>query len=149
LLDIGLFTHIPESCTRWVNFQSIMARLTAKDLIYCAPFTALTELASPNEPTPNIHDVDIEAAAQWVVWPLECRHVYVECLKKDTTVHYWEPWSKQRWAAWKQRFKMTAASAAHSDRTRGLASLALRQMIEVEMEIDEMGTEGSISDSNH
>jgi hypothetical protein len=125
-----------------------MARLTAKDMIYCAPFTALTALTSPNEPTAKIYDVDIEAAAQWVVWPLECRHVYVECLKKEMTAHYWEPWSKQRWAAWKQRFETTAASAAHSDRTRSLASLALRQMIEVEMEIDEMGTEGSISDSS-
>ena len=125
-----------------------MARLTAKNMIYCAPFTALTAIASQNEPAPKIYEVDIEAAAQWVVWPLECRHVYVECLKKDTTAHYWEPWSKQRWSAWKQRFEMAAASAAQCDRTRSLASLALQQMIEVEIEIDEMGTEGSVSDSS-
>jgi len=125
-----------------------MARLTAKDMINCAPFTALTALASPNEPTPEIYDVDTEAAAQWVMWPLECRHVFIGCSKKDMTVHYWEPWSKQRWAAWKQKFESTTASAAHSDRTRNLASLALRQMIEVEMETDEIGTEGSIIDSS-
>jgi hypothetical protein len=112
-------------------------------MIYCAPFTALTALAIPYEPTPKVYNIDIEAAAQWVVWPLECRYLYVECLKKDTTAHYWEPWSKQRWAAWKQSIEVAAVNVLHSDCTRNLANLAFQKMTEVELEIDEMGFEGS------
>jgi hypothetical protein len=145
--DLGPFTHIAESCARWVNFQSIMARVTAKDMIYCAPFTALGRLTSLTESNAKIYDVDIEGAAQWVMWPLECRHVYVECLKRETTVHYWEPWSKQRWVAWKRAFEAATEKVEHDDRTRRLASRALQQMLEIEIVVDEEESAESSSGS--
>lgn len=124
-----------------------MARLTASDMIYCAPFNALEKLASTDEPISKLYDFDIEAAAQWVVWPLECRHVYAECLGKETTTHYWEPWSKQRWMTWKRAFGTAAEDAQHSGRARRLASQALQQMINVEIEANEEESVGSQSSS--
>ncbi|PSN61561.1 hypothetical protein BS50DRAFT_625398 [Corynespora cassiicola Philippines] len=141
--NVGSLTHIPESCTRWVNLQSAMARVTANGLIYCAPFTALQKLVSPGEPNSNNLEFDILAAAQWVMWPQECRYIYLECLKKETTEHYWEPWSKQKWATWKYAFRAAAEDAKDNDRMKDAASRALRQMEDIEMKVDKEASAGS------
>ncbi|KAH6644824.1 hypothetical protein C7974DRAFT_420253 [Boeremia exigua] len=145
--DAGPYTHIPESCTRWQNLQSAMARVTADGLIYGAPFTALQNIVATGENDRKIPDLDIVAAAQWVIWPVECRHVYVECMKKENAVHYWEPWSRQRWNLWKDVFRHATGDGRHNDRTRDMAARAFQQMNEVEIEVDEEGSEGSVNGS--
>jgi hypothetical protein len=122
-----------------------MARVTAHRWIYCAPFTALQNLVPSGQVNSRNNDFDIVAAAQWVMWPIECRHVYVECLKKEITEHYWEPWSKQRWTTWKVTFRSAGDDARHDDRTRNVARQAVQRMEEVEMEVAEEGSARSDS----
>lgn len=127
-----------------------MARLTSLDLIYCAPWTALRDIVPQKEPKPNVKRImeyDIVAAAQWLVWPEECRYVYKECMKKDVTTHphYWEPFSKQSWATWKRELGYVLASELYDDHTKGLARRALERMKNVQEEVDEEGSVGSRS----
>lgn len=132
---------------RWRNFQHTMARVTAMQLIYCAPFNALSDLVLSGDPESKpSFEFDIVAAAQWVVWPVECRYVYQECLKKETTTEYWKPWSKDRWEQWKGEFERVGKYEKYDEKTRSVASQALSRMRDVEEEIDEEGSGGSDSD---
>ncbi|KAF1951055.1 hypothetical protein CC80DRAFT_425436 [Byssothecium circinans] len=84
---------------RWRNYQHAMARITAGKFVYCAPWSALQDILPPRKPTKKrTHAYDLFGAAQWVTWPNECRYVYHECMKQETTDHYWRPWSKERWS---------------------------------------------------
>jgi hypothetical protein len=118
-----------------------MARVTAIQLIYCAPFNALSDLMPSTEPhgKPNL-ECDINAAAQWVAWPLECRYVYKECSKKDITNDWWNPWSKQGWKQWKAEFGRVSESKDYDERTRAVARKAARCMSETEEEVDKEGS---------
>ncbi|KAF1937090.1 hypothetical protein EJ02DRAFT_459000 [Clathrospora elynae] len=136
---------------RWRNFQHTMARLTAGDLIYCAPWNALQDILPSSEPKPDAKrslEFDIVAAAQWVGWPDECRYVYQECMKKETTTHphYWEPFSKQNWARWKKEFGLVVESELYDDQTKNVARQALERMKNTEEEFDEECSVGSNSD---
>ncbi|KAG0631869.1 hypothetical protein M758_1G285600 [Ceratodon purpureus] len=126
---------------RWRNFQHAMARITAIGLMYCAPWNALSDLVIANDPGCKANvEYDIIAAAQWLVWPVECRYVYGECLKKETTEHYWEPWSKEKWRQWKLEFGRVGNCAGYDEKTRSVARQALSRMRDVE------GSEGSGND---
>jgi hypothetical protein len=130
---------------RWRNFQHTMARLTASDLIYCAPWTALRDIVPSGEAKSNAKrsmEYDIVAAAQWLIWPDECRYVYKECMKKETTTHphYWEPFCKQSWATWKKELGYVMASELYDDQTKSVARRALDRMKNVEEEMDEEGS---------
>jgi hypothetical protein len=134
----------PTSLQTWRNFQHAMARITANSFVYCAPFSALQDLAPPSPPKTkarftNAHDVT--AAAQWLIWPTECRYVYEECMNKETTVHFWEPWSKEAWSQWKEEFVRVTQNIRYEQGTRRVAMEALRRMSDVE---EEAGDEGSI-----
>jgi hypothetical protein len=131
----------PAAHNRWRNFQHAMARLTANKLIYCAPFNALQDITPASPPTRSF-EFDIVAAAQWVAWPTECRYVYQECQKKATSEHYWEPWGKMQWTLWMQAFGRVADDSTYDDATRAVARKAMRQMKEVEEEVDEEGSVG-------
>jgi hypothetical protein len=124
-----------------------MARITASKLIYCAPFNALQDIVSSGE-TQGKHNLeyDITAAAQWVVWPTECRYVYEECLKQDTSNNRWEPWSKQGWSHWKREFGLVVENEQYNDQTKSVARQALQRMKDVEEEVDEEGSVGSGND---
>lgn len=118
-----------------------MARITSKNLIYCATFSALQDIAktaqSNQKQSANATrhtNYDVVAAAQWVIWPDECRYVYRECLKKETMDHFWEPWSKDRWALWKREFEDVGKDARYLEQTRAVASKALERMEEIEKE---------------
>jgi hypothetical protein len=131
---------------RWRNFQHTMARLTSLRLVYCAPWNALSDLVrleSSQSKKDNL-EYDIVAAAQWVVWPNECRYVYQECLKKQVTTFYWKPWSVQSWTQWKEIFEGIGEKAVYDDETRGVARKAVRSMKEVEEEIGEEGSGNEI-----
>jgi hypothetical protein len=133
---------------RWRNFQHCMARLTAHKLMYCAPWNALQDIVPSSQSMskkPNLEH-DIIAAAQWVIWPSECRYVYQECLKKETATHYWKPWSMQQWRHWKREFGVVAESAQFDDETRGVARQAVRRMEDVEEEVVDEGSAGSGND---
>jgi hypothetical protein len=132
---------------RWRNYQHAMARITASNLIYCAAFNALQDLTPPDKRhTKGSLEYDIVAAAQWVIWPVECRYVYQECVKKETTVHYWEPWSKEAWSRWKMEFRRVVETEQYNHRTKNVARQALHQMQDVEEEVGEEGSEGSGTD---
>src|SRR5690242_2222726 len=126
-----------------------MARTTALELIHGAPFNALQRLSSPSEHSDKIYDFDIAGAAQGVIWrPVECRYVRERCLEKESSIHYWEPWSKQGWSLWKDVFRAAGGDARYDDRTRDLARRALLQMENTETEIDDEGSGGSNSESD-
>jgi hypothetical protein len=133
---------------RWLNLQSTMARLTSRDLIYCAPWNALRDIVPAKEPKLHIKrssDCDVVAAAQWVIWPDECRYVYKECMKKETTTHphYWEPWCKQSWKVWKREFGYVVESELYDEETRSVARRALSRMEDTEEEVEKEGSVGS------
>ena len=134
---------------RWRNFQHTMARVTSSRLIYCDPFNSLQDLVQAEEPKPGAKrhlEYDIIAAAQWVLWPTECRYVYQECLKKETTVHYWEPWSKEFWGQVKKEFELVVDSPLYDDHTKSVARKTLQRMKDTEEEVDEEGSVGSGED---
>jgi hypothetical protein len=84
-------------------------------------------------------EFDIVAAAQWVIWPDDCRDVYQECREKEATTHsnYWEPFSKQNWERWKQEFEIVVASELYDDETKAVARQARGQMGETDKYSDE------------
>jgi hypothetical protein len=124
-----------------------MARLTANQLIYCAPFNALQDITpSAGSSSTRSLEFDIIAAAQWVAWPTECRYVYQECLKKPVTEHYWEPWSKMQWKLWISEFGRVVEDTKYDDQTKSVARKALQQMKDIEEEINEEGSVGGSDD---
>jgi hypothetical protein len=124
-----------------------MARITAGKLIYCAPFNALPDIVPSSEPHSKRNlEYDIIAAAQWVIWPTKCRYVYLECLKRETANHYWEPWSQERWSQWKREFGLVVEKEQYDEQTRSVARQALQRMRDVEEEVEEEGSGGSGSD---
>ncbi|KAH7334619.1 hypothetical protein BKA66DRAFT_544535 [Pyrenochaeta sp. MPI-SDFR-AT-0127] len=120
---------------RWRNFQHVMARITASKLIYCAPFNALQDIVPQSDK--RSLECDIIAAAQWVLWPTECRYVYKECLKRQTTTHHWEPWSKEGWSLFKKGFEVVVENEEYNSHTKSIARQALEQMNSIEKEIAE------------
>ncbi|KAF2818627.1 hypothetical protein CC86DRAFT_154624 [Ophiobolus disseminans] len=124
---------------RWRNFQHTMARLTASNLIYCAPFNCLPDLVKISERKTRLDRTDFYAlaAAQWIIWPTECRYVYQECLKRETIANHWEAWSKKGWGQWKAQFARIADSPLYDDPVTNVARQALQQMKDTEEEIDE------------
>ncbi|KAJ4301305.1 hypothetical protein N0V90_003396 [Kalmusia sp. IMI 367209] len=78
-----------------------------------------------------------DAAAQWIIWPIECRYVYQECLKRETMDHFWEPWSRNRWSQWKKEFGSVLENDKYDDKTKSVVRKALREIKDIEKEIIE------------
>ena len=129
---------------RWRNFQHTMARLTSSNLIYTDPFSILSHgFVEPRDIKPDVKrhpEYDIIAAAQWVIWPTECRYAYQECLKKETTENYWRPWSKQRWSEVRKEFALVVENPLYDEQTKDVARQALQRMKHTEEEVDEEGS---------
>ncbi|PWY83414.1 hypothetical protein BO70DRAFT_361531 [Aspergillus heteromorphus CBS 117.55] len=139
----GYFRHEIISCHppyRWRNFNSTMARLTASGFADCTLWSALRDILPGSGEYPDLQrrpvdgpikmGNDINAAAQWVVWPEECRYVYERCRRGEGK----NLWCMENWREWKSQFAFVAGDGRFEGKFRDVAGRAARQMVECESE---------------
>lgn len=115
-----------------------MARLTSSNLIDCSILSSLDDILPSSAEYPDLQNRPIDGpnklgnlvlgAAQWIMWPDECRYVYRECRKVESVSGLREMWSMERWREWKGQFGGLAGDGRFEERYREVAGRAYRQM---------------------
>ncbi|PYI11783.1 hypothetical protein BO78DRAFT_425671 [Aspergillus sclerotiicarbonarius CBS 121057] len=129
---------------RWRNFNSFIARLTCSNLINCGFLSSLREILPSDREYPDLAKRPIDGpnklgnymlgAAQWIMWPDECRYVYEQCKRYESVSGPREMWSMERWREWKRQFAFVAGDGRFAQKYRDVAERAYRQILMVEEE---------------
>ncbi|RAK97549.1 uncharacterized protein BO80DRAFT_467777 [Aspergillus ibericus CBS 121593] len=129
---------------RWRNFNSAIARITSSNLIDCGFLSSLREILPEHPEYPNLATRPIDGpnklgnymlgAAQWVMWPDECRYAYEQCKKHERVSGSREMWTMERWREWKRQFAFVAGDERFTPKYRDVAGRAYQQIVVVEEE---------------
>ncbi|ODM23488.1 hypothetical protein SI65_01077 [Aspergillus cristatus] len=151
----SIYTYFKDELSMWSaryrlrNLNSAMASLTSSNLIDCSGLSALRQLRSDSPEYPDLEEEPIEgsyepeililSAAQWVVWPDECRWVYRQCKQAESeSVTELGMWSMERWKDWKKEFEfvMLGHRFAQWIKVRDVAERVYRQKLMIEEEYE-------------
>ena len=119
-----------------------MARLTSLDLIDCGFLSSLEYILPSSREYPDLKKRPIDGpnkignylvgAAQWIIWPSECRYVYHQCQRIETVSGPRQMFSMERWREWKSQFAFVAGDERFAGKYRQVADLAYGRILAFE-----------------
>lgn len=121
----------------WRNWQSALARITARGFVDCSFLCALEGiLPQPKTPSASRVSGDVIGGVQWILQADTGRYIYEQCqavprlLATDSRAM----WSWERWEQWKEQLGSIAGDDKYFPEAQKLAKLAVERMEALEAE---------------